>query len=316
MDLETLRGVSELSDPIERARVLSRLIAEEQGLVAEAAKMRRQAIAEARDSGMSLEDVGTRLGVSPGRISQMRKGPSARAPEEPTVHAHGEPSARVPEEPMALAPGEPTARATGGSSAHAPGGSALRASGGSAVRAPKVLVRRALPTDPAVRASASLFLAEAERQGVTPGRRMLYVGPEPAGDQVAACLRVEPGAEVIARRKMMTADGVPVRVATSYFRADLFAGTRLAEPGFVKPSLQSALVALGHTFGRAEENLTARPPTPFEYETLELEPGEWVVQVLRAGYSDEDVPVHVLETICAANRHVFPIGQVSGHDEF
>ncbi|MER5650766.1 UTRA domain-containing protein [Streptosporangium sp. NPDC002524] len=357
MDLETLREVSGLSDPIERARVLSRLITEEQGLVAEAAKMRRQAIAEARDSGMSLEEVGTRLGVSPGRISQMRKGPSARAPEESTARAPEESAARAPEESTARASEGPAPRTSGESAARAldepalraseesgdrfpeefatgaseesadraPGESTLRAprgsalhaaSGGSPVRAPRVLVRRALPTDPAVRASASLFLAEAERQGVTPGRRMLYVGPEPAGDQVAACLRVEPGAEVIARRKMMTADGVPVRVATSYFRADLFAGTRLAAPGFVEPSLQSALVALGHTFGHAEENLTARPPTSFEYETLELEPGEWVVQVLRAGYSDEDVPVHVLETICAASRHIFPIGQVTGHDEF
>ncbi|GAA0941249.1 hypothetical protein [Nonomuraea longicatena] len=37
---------------------------------------------------------------------------------------------------------------------------------------------------------------------------------------------------------------------------------------------------------------------------------------LRASYSAEDPPVHVLETVCAANRHVFPIGQVAGHDEF
>ncbi|MEV0234157.1 hypothetical protein [Nonomuraea sp. NPDC050786] len=44
--------------------------------------------------------------------------------------------------------------------------------------------------------------------------------------------------------------------------------------------------------------------------------GEWIVQVLRAGYSTEDTPVHVLEPICAADRHIFPIGQVSGSDEF
>jgi DNA-binding GntR family transcriptional regulator len=145
---------------------------------------------------------------------------------------------------------------------------------------------------------------------------MLYVGLEPASDHVAECLRVEPGAEIVARRKMMSANDVPVRIATSYFRADLFGDTRLAEPEFVKPSLQSALTALGYAFGHAEENLTARPPTAFEHETLELDSGEWIVQVLRAGYSTEDTPVHVLETICAANRHVFPIGQVSGHDEF
>jgi GntR family transcriptional regulator len=41
-----------------------------------------------------------------------------------------------------------------------------------------------------------------------------------------------------------------------------------------------------------------------------------VVQVLRASYSGEDTPIHTLETICAATRHVLPIGQVAGVDEF
>jgi GntR family transcriptional regulator len=47
-----------------------------------------------------------------------------------------------------------------------------------------------------------------------------------------------------------------------------------------------------------------------------LSAGEWIVQILRASYSAEDTPVHTLETICAATRHVFPIGQVAGRDEF
>ncbi|MBB2909375.1 GntR family transcriptional regulator [Streptosporangium becharense] len=181
---------------------------------------------------------------------------------------------------------------------------------------PRVLVRRALPTEPAVRGSASLFMAESERQGVRPSRRMLYVGPERAADHVAAALRVEPGDEVLARRKMMSADGVPVRIATSYLRLDLFGGTPLAEPGFLRPSLQAGIEALGHRFGHAEEYLVARPPTRFEADTLRLDPGEWVVQILRAAYSEDDVPVHVLETVCAASRHIFPITQVTGADEF
>ncbi|WP_101789711.1 GntR family transcriptional regulator [Nonomuraea indica] len=257
MEAMTPEDAVRVTDPLERAGVLSRLMAEHAGLLAEAAELRRAAVAEARAAGLSVAEIAGRLGVSPARVASMAGGPE-----------------------------------------------------------PAVLVRRALPTDPAVRASTSLFLAEAERQGLEAGRRMLYVGPEPAAEHVAACLRVEPGAEVIARRKVMTVGGMPVRVATSYFRADLFGGTRLAEPGFVRPSLQSALVALGHSFGRAEETLTARPPVPSERETLELDPGEWVVQVLRAGYSTDDTPVHVLETICAATRHVFTVGQVPGHDEF
>ncbi|WP_245690790.1 GntR family transcriptional regulator [Sinosporangium album] len=181
---------------------------------------------------------------------------------------------------------------------------------------PRVLVRRGLPTAPAVRGSMSLFMAEAQGQGVLPGREMVYVGSEPAGEAVAPALRVSPGTEVIARRKVLTADGVPVRVATSYFRLDVFGGTRLAEQGFVTPSLQSAIGELGHEFGSAEETLVARLPTAEEAGLLELDPGEWVVCVVRASYSTEDVPVHVLETVCSATRHIFQIRQVAGHDEF
>jgi len=107
-----------------------------------------------------------------------------------------------------------------------------------------------------------------------------------------------------------------VRVATSFFRLDVFGGTPLAEPGFIRPSLQAGIEALGHRFGRAEEYLVARPPESAEAEVLALGEGEWVVQVLRASYDTEDTPVHVLETICAATRHVFPIRQVTGADEF
>lgn len=262
-----LQQIAATTDPIERARLISRAMTQQQGLVAELARMRRHAIAQARDSGITQDDIAKALGVTPGRISQMRKAP-AQAPEPP------------------------------------------------ASAAPKVIVQRALPTEPSVRGSKSLYLTEAQQQGLRPERRMLYIGPEQASEHIAACLRSEAGADVIARRKLMLADDVPVRIATSFFRADLFAGTRIAEPQFVQPSLQAALEALGYTFGHAEENLIARPPTAFEAETLQLDPGEWIVQVLRSSYSLEDTPVHTLETICAASRHVFPIGQVAGRDEF
>lgn len=269
MDQRSLQDVKAISDPVERVRAVGRLMAEQQGTVTELAAIRRHAIAEARDGGMTLEEIGNRLGVTPGRVSQLAKaGASAKAPAPP------------------------------------------------ANAAPRVLVQRALPTDPAVRGSESLYLVEAKRQGLEAERRMLYIGLEPATEHVAACLHVEPGTDVVARRKLMTANGVPVRIATSFFRADLFADTRINQPEFVKPSLQAALENLGYQFGHSEETLTARQPTRFEVDTLELDPGEWVVQVLRASYSAEDTPIHTLETICAATRHTFPIGQVTGADEF
>src|SRR5215217_3932767 len=103
MDIRTLQEAAGISDPIDRARALTRLMTENQGLVTEAAKVRRQAIAEARDAGLSQDEIARRVGVTPGRVSQMRKGATAKAPEPP------------------------------------------------ARRAPRVLVQRALPTDPAIR---------------------------------------------------------------------------------------------------------------------------------------------------------------------
>jgi len=270
--MRTLREIAGIADPLQRARALERLMNEGAALSVEAARYRRDAIAEARAAGLTPAQIASELGVSPGRVRQIppstESAPAAKAPEPSAAHA------------------------------------------------PEVLVQRALPSDPAIRGGLSLFLAEAERQGIKAERRMLYIGLEPANEHVAACLRVNTGDDVVARRKLMLASGVPVRIATSYFRADLFASTRMAEPEFVRPSLQSALADLGYRFGRAEENLSARSATEFERKTLALELPDWVVQIVRASYSAEDTPVHTLETICAATRHVFPIGQVAGADEF
>lgn len=180
-----------------------------------------------------------------------------------------------------------------------------------------VVVERTLPTEPAVRGSASLYLAEASRQGIAAGRRMLYVGPEPAPYRVAACLRIGDGELAFARRKMMYAGDVPVRIATSWFRLDVVEGSPLTAADFVPGGLDVALRDLGHRFGRADETLRVRLGTAGEAETLRLGDGEPVAEILRASYDTDDTPVHVLETICAGSRHVFRIGQpASGHDAF
>ncbi|MEY9214929.1 UTRA domain-containing protein [Thermobifida halotolerans] len=271
MDARTLHDIAAIPDPLDRARAASSAMTTLQGQSVELSRIRRQAIIEAQESGgLRQEDIARHLGVTPGRVSQMKKagaGPAHQAPPGPT---------------------EPR---------------------------PRVLVERALPTPPSVRGSKSLYLTEAERQGLTAERKMLYIGREPASDHVAAGLRTEPGEDVIARRKMFWANGVPVRISTSYFRTDVAEGTRLAEEGFVLPTLQAAIEELGHRFSHATETLTVRPPTPYEADLLDV-PGEWVVQILRVSVSTDEMPIHALETVCAASRHTFPIGQVAGSDQF
>lgn len=178
------------------------------------------------------------------------------------------------------------------------------------------LVERSLPTQPDVRASASLYLAEADGQGFAASRRMLDVGTEPCPAGVAAGHGATAGDPVFVRRKLMLADGVPVRIATSYFPLALAEGSPLEAPDFVPGGLQEALEGMGCRFGRADETLTARMPSSYESEMLELVSGVPVVAVLRSSYDANERPVHTLETICAADRHIFRIQQATAADVF
>lgn len=178
------------------------------------------------------------------------------------------------------------------------------------------LVQRSLPTHPGVRASASLYLAEADGQGFAASRRMLDVGTERCPAHVAAGLGTRGGERVFVRRKLMLADDVPVRIATSYFPLSLAEGSSLAAPDFVPGGLQEALEGMGHRFGHADETLTARMPSPYEAEALHLASSVPVVQVLRSSYDTADRPVHTLETVCAADRHTFRIQQSAAADVF
>ncbi|GAB3751934.1 hypothetical protein [Microlunatus parietis] len=72
-DQDLLKGAAEIEDPIERARTLSRLLTQYQAAVTDASRMRRQAIEEALAAGMTQDQVAKAVGLTPGRISQMRK---------------------------------------------------------------------------------------------------------------------------------------------------------------------------------------------------------------------------------------------------
>ena len=268
MDHRSLLEAANITDPIERARILTRLMTEDLGLTDAAARYRRQAIAEARDAGYTREQIAAALGVSPPRITQISKGPAAKAPEPPAT--------------------EP----------------------------PRVLVQRSLPTPPSVRGSLSLYLVEAEHQGIAADRKMLYIGPEPAADHVASSF-----GSLMATTSSRAASSCSPTLFRFASPPRSSGSTCSKAPGLPSPSLfgppcRPPSKTWATAFGRAEESLISRRPTLFERETLDLEPDEWIVQILRTSFSTENTPIHTLETICAASRHIFPIGQVAGTDQF
>lgn len=183
-------------------------------------------------------------------------------------------------------------------------------------RPAEVLVTRAIPTDPAVRSSESLFLTESGSQDGTPSRKLLFTGSAPAPAGVARLFRVEEGAELLARRRLMSVDGVPVRLAVSWFSLDGPEASELAAGGWIEGGLQQLFDRHGRRFGKADETLVGRLPSTEESGLLEIDRSEPVVEILRTSYDTSGRPVHSLQTICAAGRHVFVVRQLPGDSSF
>lgn len=73
---EHVDRIAAIGDPVARARAAGELLAEHQSAVNRLAQIRRKAIAELRDQGLSYAQVGQSLGITRGRIAQLR-GPDA-----------------------------------------------------------------------------------------------------------------------------------------------------------------------------------------------------------------------------------------------
>jgi GntR family transcriptional regulator len=120
---------------------------------------------------------------------------------------------------------------------------------------------------------------------------------------------VEAGDDLLTRRRLMLLDEVPVRLAISYFLPVTPEAAELSGAEFIKGGLQALLERHGRRFGWAEETLVARMPTADEAQLLAMEDDEPVVEILRTSYDDHDTPVHTLQTVCVASRHVFDVRQ-------
>jgi GntR family transcriptional regulator len=177
----------------------------------------------------------------------------------------------------------------------------------------RIVVERAIPTDPSVRSSESLFLTETAKQSGLATRELLGVETIAPPAHLAELIGPD---EVIVRRRLMSVDGVPVRISNSYFPASAPEAQALAGQTFIEGGLQQLFESHGRRFGHARETLTARPPSPEEAELLELHDEIPVVHIVRAAFDAEGRMVHTLESICAADKHVFVVTQMPGDEAF
>src|SRR5438128_979266 len=99
-----------------------------------------------------------------------------------------------------------------------------------------------------------------------------------------ARLRVAEGDDVVVRRKLMSANGIPIRISGSYFLPAFAEETGLDQADFIEEGYQVLFERHGRRFGHAVETLTGRMPTPDEAHTLQLAADVPVVHVLRTSY--------------------------------
>jgi GntR family transcriptional regulator len=108
----------------------------------------------------------------------------------------------------------------------------------------------------------------------------------PAPASVARRLRLEPGDDLVMRTSyLLTADGTPVQLATSYEPVAITAGTPvlLPEQGrFAGRGVISRMGAIGIAVDQVTEEIAVRPSQAAEAVTLAITPGAPVIAVERA----------------------------------
>jgi len=133
------------------------------------------------------------------------------------------------------------------------------------------------------------------------------VTPErvPAPAHAAEILGVAEGADVLARRRVMFADDVPVQIATSWIPWDVAEGTQLVEVDTGPGGTYSRLAELGHAPARFSELTRQRIPDADEAAALDMETTGRVFVITRVARDADGRAVEVIDTVMPAHQWEF-----------
>ncbi|WP_328386643.1 UTRA domain-containing protein [Streptomyces sp. NBC_00400] len=140
---------------------------------------------------------------------------------------------------------------------------------------------------------------ETAAKGRRGSQRIVQAGETVAPAGIAEVLGLEPGAEVVVRRRIMYLDGRPCELTDTYYPLPIARGTRLAGTAKIPGGAITLLAELGYIGVRAREDVSARLPRQEEAEALESDVTQPVLQVIRLSLDAQDRPVQ-------ADRMVMP----------
>ncbi|WP_433371821.1 GntR family transcriptional regulator [Streptosporangium sp. CA-115845] len=139
---------------------------------------------------------------------------------------------------------------------------------------------------------------------------------EPAPQDIAYALGVEPGAEVLVRDRLMgdPRTGDPIQLATSYLPADLARGTVLAEADTGPGGIYDRLEEAGHGPLQWSEVVVASAPSETEATSLKLAPGVPLLRLIRTTRSADGQVLEVNDCRMSGERWEIGYELLRGHD--
>jgi GntR family transcriptional regulator len=141
--------------------------------------------------------------------------------------------------------------------------------------------------------------------GSRPHREATQVDAEiDAPDEIAGVLGLPRGAQVCRRSRVHYSEGRSVQKSTSYFPADLVAGTQITQPDSGPGGVYARLDELGHGPARYREEVRARLPLSDEATALNITVSTPVILIVRTAFDDADRPVEVNEMVLDSNCYL------------
>lgn len=142
---------------------------------------------------------------------------------------------------------------------------------------------------------------------------LLAAGTVPAPPRAAVALGVEPGTPVVARRRLITVDGVgPVELGTAFVSVELAEGTGVGSEDTMPEGLLRHVASRKRLkFDHVTERISARLPSAEEAELLQVRKSDPVLTVLLVICDRSATPLLAVDVLLPASRHdledVYPL---------
>lgn len=132
-----------------------------------------------------------------------------------------------------------------------------------------------------------------------------YAGPGVVPEHIAKAADLEPGTEVVIRRRLLfdKETSKPQEVGASYLPAAIARGTYLEAPTVVPKALFLCVEELsGKTYSHVRDQWRWRMPTAAEAEALQILSTTGVVHLVHVARADDDALLEVSESVWPADR--------------